>query len=151
MQLLRPSHKRHPSFFLVISRISLGEASCHVVKASRQTYEMVHLVKNWSFLPTALVSFAGGADCKESARNAGDPGSIPGSGRSPEEGSDSPLQYSCPENSMDRGACRAIIHGVTKSRTWLNNYHSNQQQASIPGHVVGVSHLETDPIAFRCL
>ena len=51
---------------------------------------------------------------KESACNAGDPGSIPGSGRSPGEGNDSPLQYSCLENPMDRGAWQATAHGVAK-------------------------------------
>ena len=47
------------------------------------------------------LGFPGGSDCKVSACNAGDLGSIPGSGRSPEEGNGSPLQYSCLENSMD--------------------------------------------------
>ena len=45
---------------------------------------------------------------------AGDTGSIPGSGRSPGEGNDNPVQYSCLENPMDREAWQAIIHGVTK-------------------------------------
>ena len=56
--------------------------------------------------------------------NAGDirdAGSIPGSGRSPEVGSGNPLQYSCLENPMDRGAWQATVHGVTKSRTRLSN------------------------------
>ena len=48
--------------------------------------------------------FPGGSDGKASARNAGDPGSIPGLGRSPGEGNGNPLQYSCLENSMDGGA-----------------------------------------------
>ena len=47
--------------------------------------------------------------------------SIPGSGRSPGIGSGNPLQYSCLENSTDRGAWRVILHGVAESRTWLNN------------------------------
>ena len=47
----------------------------------------------------------------------GDVGSLPGSGRSPEEGNDNLIQYSCLENSMDRGVWWAIVHGVTKSRT----------------------------------
>ena len=51
-----------------------------------------------------ILGFPGGSDGKESACNAGDLGSIPGLGRSPGEGSNYPLQYSCPENSMDRGA-----------------------------------------------
>ena len=64
-----------------------------------------------------------GSDCSEvkaSARNAGDLGSIPGSGRSPEEGNGDPLQYSCLENPMDRGAWRATVHGVTKSQMRLH-------------------------------
>ena len=55
-----------------------------------------------------------------SAGDAGDTGSIPGSGRFPGVGNGNPLQYSCPENSMDRGAWWATVHGVTKSRTQLN-------------------------------
>ena len=51
---------------------------------------------------------------KESACNAGDRGSIPGSGRSPGEGNGNPLQYSCLENPMDRGAWQAIVHGVVR-------------------------------------
>ena len=49
--------------------------------------------------------------------NAGNIGPIPGSGRSPGEGNDNPLQYSCLENSMDRGAWWATVHGVAKSWT----------------------------------
>ena len=49
--------------------------------------------------------------------NAGDAGSIPGLGRSPGEGKGYPLQYSCLENNMDKGACWAAVHGVAKSRT----------------------------------
>ena len=52
--------------------------------------------------------------------NAGDEGSIPGSGRSPGEGNGNPLQYSCLENPMDRGAWQAIIHGVARSQTRLS-------------------------------
>ena len=51
---------------------------------------------------------------KESACNAGEPGSILGSGRSPGEGNGSPLQYSCLENPMDRGAWQATVHGVSR-------------------------------------
>ena len=63
------------------------------------------------------LDFPGGSGSKESACNAGDLGSIPGSGRSPGEGNGYPLQYSCLENSMDRGTWWAIVHGVTKSQT----------------------------------
>ena len=53
--------------------------------------------------------------------SAGDPGSIPGSGRSPGEGNGNAFQYSCLENPMDRGAWRATVRGVTKSQTRLSN------------------------------
>ena len=65
--------------------------------------------------------FPGGSDGKESACNSGDLGLIPGLGRSHGEGNDYPLQYSGLENSMDRGAWWAIVHGVAKSRTRLSN------------------------------
>ena len=60
----------------------------------------------------------------ESACNAGDPGLIPGLGRSPGEGNGNPLQYFCLENSMDRGGWWAIVRGVARSRTRLSNCHS---------------------------
>ena len=63
------------------------------------------------------VGFPGDSDDKESACNAGDLGSIPGSERSPEEGNGYPLQYSCLENSMDSGAWWAKVYVVTKSQT----------------------------------
>ena len=58
---------------------------------------------------------------KESGCNAGDLGSIPGSERSPGGGNGNPLEYSCLENPMDRGAWWAVIHGVTTSWTRLSN------------------------------
>ena len=75
-------------------------------------------------LPTPVfLGFPCGWAGKEAACNAGDLGSIPGLARSPGEGNSNPLQYSCLENSLDRGAWQATVHGVTKSRTWLNNFH----------------------------
>ena len=65
--------------------------------------------------------FPGGSDGRESACNAGDPGSIPGSGRSPEEGNGYPPKYSGLENSMDRGAWQATVHWVTKTQTQLTD------------------------------
>ena len=64
----------------------------------------------------------GGSDGKESACSVKDPGSIPGSRRSPGEGNGTPLQYSCLENPMDRGAWWATVHGVTKSQIRLSNF-----------------------------
>ena len=69
-----------------------------------------------------LNGFPGGSDSKASACNAGDPGSIPGSGRSHEEGNGTPLQYSCLENPMDGGAWWATVHGVGKSQTRLSDF-----------------------------
>ena len=65
--------------------------------------------------------FPGGSDGKESACKAGDPGSIPGSGRSLGEGNGNPLQYSCLKNPVDRGAWWATVYGVAKSQTLLND------------------------------
>ena len=56
-----------------------------------------------------------------SAGDAGDMGSNPESGRSPGGGNGNSLQYSCPENPMDRGAWQATVHGVPKSQTGLSN------------------------------
>ena len=58
---------------------------------------------------------------KESACSTGDPGSIPGSGRSPGEKNGNPLQYPCLENPKDKGAWWAAVHGVAKSQAWLIN------------------------------
>ena len=66
------------------------------------------------------MDFPGGSDGKASAYNAGDPGSVPGSGRSPGEGNGSPLQYSCLENPKDGRAWWAAIHRVAKSQARLN-------------------------------
>ena len=65
--------------------------------------------------PGLLLGFPGGSDGKASACNAGDPGSIPGLGRSPGEGNGNPLQYSCLGNPTDGGAWLVTVHGVTKS------------------------------------
>ena len=92
----------------------------------------VHLmnIQGWFLLElTALISLlskgpsrvCSSTIVKESACNAGDLGLIPGSERSSWEGNGSPLQYSCLENSLDRGAWWAIVHGVTKSWAWPND------------------------------
>ena len=103
------------------------------------------------------MGFPGGSEVKASACNAGDPGSIPGlgrslwlsskdsacspgdvgdavailgSGRSPTRGNSNPLQYSCLGNPMDRGAWRATVYGVAKSRTRLSTHSRNMPQMS---------------------
>ena len=65
--------------------------------------------------------FPGGSVGKEAAPSVEDPGSIPESERSPGEGDGNPLQYSCLENSMDKGAWWATVDGVTKSWTGLSD------------------------------
>ena len=68
------------------------------------------------------LDFLGGSDGKASAYNTGNPASIPRSGGSPEGGIGNPLQDSCLENSLHRGAWRATVHGVTKSWTLLSTH-----------------------------
>ena len=63
------------------------------------------------------------SDGKELDYHEGDLGSIPGLGKSPGEGNSYPIQYSCLENSMDRGAWQATVHGVAKSQTQLRDFH----------------------------
>ena len=70
---------------------------------------------------------------KESTCNAGDAGSIPGFGKFSGEGNGSPLQYSCLENSMDRGIWWAIVHGATKGWTQLS------LQACMQGNIKMIS------------
>ena len=70
------------------------------------------------------LEFPGSSEDKASTCHAGDQGSIPGLGRSPGEGNGNPLQYSCLENPMDRGAWPATVHGVTKSQTRLSKFTS---------------------------
>ena len=72
-----------------------------------------------------LQVFPGGSDGKESTCNAGDLGSIPGSGKSLGEGNGNPLQYSCLENGMDRGALQATVHRVAKSWRQLIDFQLN--------------------------
>ena len=69
-----------------------------------------------------IPKFPGGSEVKASACRVGDLGSIPGSGRSPGEGNGNPLQYSCLENPMDRGAWWATVHRVAKSQTRLSYF-----------------------------
>ena len=80
------------------------------------------------------MDFPGGSDGKASASSAGDLGSIPGSGRSPGERNGNPLQYSCLENPMDRGAGEATVHGVAKSRTQLSYFTSFLFRQKISRH-----------------
>ena len=96
---------------------------------------LLHRNSLWAvFQPVTILTlwdFPGGSDGKESASNAGDMGSISGSGRSPGEGNGYPLQYSCLENCMDRGAWRATVYGIAKSQTRLSNWHFHTLHVSM--------------------
>ena len=89
----------------------------------------------WTISLTLMNS---GSNGKASAYNARDPGSIPGSGRSPGKRNGNPLQYSCLENPMDGGAWLATVHEVAKSWTRLSNFPSLQIYQSF---LLQVSHL----------
>ena len=97
----------------------MGLGSCVLGLGGRDQYIFFLLSQSSRASQVALV-------VKNSPDNAGDlrdEGSIPGSGRFPREGKGNPLQYSCPENPMDRGAWRATVHRVAKSETWLKRQH----------------------------
>ena len=95
-------------------------------KPEAQTKKLAqgHTASRWASwdLNPEHPGFPGGSDGKASACNAGNLGLIPGSGRSPGEGNGNPLQYSCLENPMDRGAWWAAVHGVAKSWTRLSEF-----------------------------
>ena len=84
---------------------------------------MIIEISEWIFhnLIAYLSDFPRGPVVKNPPANAGDMGSIPTSGRAPVEENGSPLQYPCLENSMDREAWQASVHGVAKSRTQLSD------------------------------
>ena len=85
-----------------------------------------------------------GADGKKSACNAGDLGSIPGTGRSPGEGNGYPLQYSFLENPLDRGAWWATVRGVDEGRTQLSDFtftfhfHALEKEMATHSSVLGL-------------
>ena len=79
-----------------------------------------HFSLQWTI--NSCMGFPRGSVVKNTIANAVEAGSIPGSGRSPGEGNGNPLQYSCLENAMDRGAWQVTVHGVEKSQTWLSDY-----------------------------
>ena len=91
-----------------------------------------------------ILGIPGGSEDKASACNAGDPGSIPGLGRSLGEGNGNPLQYSFLENPLDRGAWWATVHGVTKSQTRLSNFTSLHFEHSLALPFFGIE-KKTNP------
>ena len=77
--------------------------------------------------------------CKESAYNVGDLGSVPRLGRSPGEGNDNPLQYSCLENPMDGGAWEAAVSGIAKSWTRLSDFTSLHHVVHSPVNILSLA------------
>ena len=87
------------------------------------------------------MGFPGGSEVKASASNVGNPGSIPGLGRSPGEGNGNPLQYSCLKNPMDGGAWWATVHRVAKSQTRLSDFTFTRTGKS---NILPISHLSNN-------
>ena len=102
------------------SEIQSDESNCFILPTMIYTYTKASLVAQ---------------TLKESAKNAGDLGFIPGLERSSEEWNGNPLQYSWLENPMDRGAWRATVHGATKGRTWLS-MHAPVLQGTVKGGLI---------------
>ena len=92
-----------------------------MVKIINKTWYKQYKVRDIWTIHISILGSAGGSDSKESACTAGALGSIPGSGRSPGEENGYPLQYSCLENSTDREAWHAAIHGVAKNQSQLSH------------------------------
>ena len=120
-----PSHPSPPTPMGLLAPAPCSVCLRHGVQNQTKKSQYIQFLKNQNvktFKRGVVVyrGFPGGSDGEESACNAGDPGLIPGLERSPGEGNGNPLQYSCLENSTDRGAWRATVLGVPKSRTeWL--------------------------------
>ena len=120
------------------------QTSSHLLwcKSDRAIFQL----KILSGVPTELRLFSPWwCISKESACSAGDPGSIPGSGRSPGEGNGNPLQYSCLGNPMDRGAWWATVHGVAKSQIWLSN-STTTMSCLISASQTPPRHTHTHPV-----
>ena len=98
-----------------------------------------------------------GSDGKASAYNAGDPGSIPGSGRSPGEGNGNPLQHSCLENPLDGGSWLANVLGVAKNWTQLSDFTITMVRPHkcvhnilmLTGHRISLNNVFTHHIMYR--
>ena len=98
----------------------------------------------WKNFSLILLWFPGGSDGKESACNARDLGSIPGLGRSLGEGNDNLPQYSCLENSMDRRAWWATVHGVAKIQTPINTFVFFCDTGELSFNLVTLGVMEAD-------
>ena len=118
-----PSLIIHAEWSYVNMKECYAECNCMSIQLSQGLYFTTYI--------------PGGSARKASACPAGDPDSIPGSGRSPGEGNSNPLRYSCLENPMDGGAWWATVHGVAKSRTRLSDFTSVLYTVGFPGGSAG--------------
>ena len=111
--------------FLSLSPLRISLSICLLVFCVVQWYTLTTIMwRHFRFILIWTIQMAGFPSCpldKESACNAGDPSSVSGLGRPPGEGNGNPLQYSCLDNPIDRGAWWATVHGVTKSQTQLSD------------------------------
>ena len=123
MPLVGPKPKAPTSPALILQTPGFGYIFNNYVEHNNQGGDISRILEPYFQSPMFLQS-PGGSDGKASAYNVEDPGSIPGSGRSPGEGNGNPLQYSCLENPMDRGAWRAAVCRVAKSWTRLSDFTS---------------------------
>ena len=103
---------------------NVREKKFSLLETELQCSKVIRVLGGQRLLVSTVIcdtGFPGGSDSNEHACNAGDPGSILGWERSPGEGNGDPLQYSCLENPMDRGAWWAIVPGVTESLTGVSD------------------------------
>ena len=98
---------------------SLFRFGCWIIEFNSE-FSFFFIAKPIAVIFSVIVVFPIVSVIKSPPANARDVGLIPGLGRSPREGNGNPLQYSCLENPMDRGAWWATIHRVTKSWTWMS-------------------------------
>ena len=82
-------------------------------------YLLIHFSQELSHVTSEIFHSERRVNLPANSGDSGDAGLIPGSGRSLGGGNGNPLQYSCLENSMDRGSWQAVVHGVTKDQTQL--------------------------------
>ena len=128
----------------------LEKVSFHSNPKERQCQRMLKRQHNCTHLTCSKPGhFPGSSDGKASSCNAGDPGSIPESGRSPGEGNGNPLQYSCLESPMDRGACWAAVHGTAKSWTRLSDFTFTFTRSNVQNSPSQASAI-CEPLTSRC-
>ena len=106
-----------------IEKVALTIYPINTIERAALTIYVIHTIDSvyTRESPTMYTTMCKGTSCssvgKESVCNSGDPGSVPGSGRSPREGNGNPLQDSSLENPMDKGAWQALVYRVAKSQT----------------------------------